>query len=230
MAKKLGIGQTSGIPVHGESSGIIDGPEHLKETNPRDSWRDALSANLAIGQGAMLATPLQVAGVMEAIGNGGTLYWPRLVKSVHRPGDRALEQPMARVRTDLLSEGLTRGGIELVRSGLWKAVNEDGGTARKAAGSGLEVAGKTGTAQVWRITGDDKIADNNVWFAGFAPFQQPRYAFAFLVQGAKSGGGVAAPLAAGTLRRIEALREQPFVAKKLAPAKGDLAFLNELPK
>jgi cell division protein FtsI/penicillin-binding protein 2 len=226
----LGMGKTSGIPVNGEMAGIIDGPEHLKKVNPIDAWRDSLSASVAIGQGSVLATPLQIAGMMEAIGNGGTLYWPRLVKSVIRPGQDTLEQPQARVRANLISKGVTSTGLESVRMGLWKVVNEDGGTARRAAVSGLDVCGKTGTAQVWRIRGDhQKVPDNHTWFAGFAPLKNPSYAFVFLVQGAKSGGGVPAPLAAETMRRISELRGR-FVPEKLAPAKGDFAMIESLPK
>lgn len=222
MAEWLGMGKTSGIPVRGEAAGVVDGPEHLKRVNPRESWRDGFSANVAIGQGAVLATPLQIAGMMEAVGNGGTLYWPRLVKSVTHFGQRTLEQPEARVRTDLLSTGVTPKGLESVRMGLWKTVHEDGGTARKASAIGLDISGRTGSAQVWRIDGDQKIADNNVWFAGFAPFKNPRYAFAIMVQGAKSGGGMSAPLAAEILRRVEKL-EGRFAPEKLRPAKGDFA-------
>ncbi len=225
MADRLGMGKTSGIPVRGEAAGVVDGPDHLKKVNPRDSWRDILSANVAIGMGAVQATPLQLAGMMEAIGNGGTLYWPRLVKSVTRSDPGTLEQPEARVRTNLLSDGVTPTGLESVRTGLWKVVNEDGGTARKAAVSGLDISGKTGTAQVWRIDGDQKIADNNVWFAGFAPFKNPRYAFAILVQGASSGGGVPAPLAAGMLRRFED-RSELFVPKMLKAASGNFKVID----
>jgi penicillin-binding protein 2 len=115
------------------------------------------------------------------------------------------------LRTDFKAEQ-----IELARKGLWKVVNEDGGTGGKARLSGVQVAGKTGTAQA--MTGGKK--DTIAWFACFAPYNQPKYAIAVMVQGGEHGGSVAAPIATRILERTLAMDEGNFDAQVawLAPA------------
>ena len=81
--------------------------------------------------------------------------------------------------------------IEMARRGLWKVVNEDGGTGGKARLPDVQVAGKTGTAQAMTDGKKDTIA----WFACFAPYDNPKYTIAVMVQGGAHGGSVAAPIA-----------------------------------
>ena len=109
------------------------------------------------------------------------------------------------VRADLRQMGLSGADIEVVRQGMWKVVNEQGGTGKNARIKGVEVAGKTGTAQFWRQQGKDRIKDNHVWFICFAPYKEPKYAICVMIQGAKSGGGVAAPVAQKILSESLAL-------------------------
>lgn len=226
MARQLGLGQTSGIPVREENSGGIVTPEFVQRHFPQEAWSDGWLANRAIGQGNSQMTPLQMAVMMAAIGNGGTVYWPRLIKRVVRDGE-TLEQPVARVRTNLLDHGLTSAGLDQVRLGLWKTVNESAGSGRRAAMETWEVAGRTGTAQTWLVLpgAERPQRDTITWFAGFAPFHQPRYAFSVLVLGARAGGLVAAPLAKDILRQLES--KAPFVSESLAPANGHLGSLDD---
>ncbi|HEY5792834.1 MAG TPA: M56 family metallopeptidase, partial [Chthoniobacterales bacterium] len=97
MAGHLGFGLTSGIPVRGEASGYIGNPEQPPKRFPSQVWSDGWAANRAIGQGDSQVTLLQVAVMMGTIGNGGTVYWPRLVKRVIQNGE-SREQPAARIR------------------------------------------------------------------------------------------------------------------------------------
>jgi penicillin-binding protein 2 len=100
---------------------------------------------------------------------------------------------------------------------MWKVVNENGGTARRARLEGVEVAGKTGTAQNKRKTASGSVVtDNHTWFIAFAPYDDPKYAVCVLVQGAKSGGGVAAPVAARILEEALAI-ESGELEVKLEP-------------
>jgi penicillin-binding protein 2 len=124
------------------------------------------------------------------------------------------------VRADLRNAGLTDEGIELIRRGMWKVVNEGGGTGKKAQVKGVEVAGKTGTAQFWR----GNVKDNHTWFICFAPYQEPKYAICVMVQGAKSGGGVSAPIAQKILEESLALEQgyNPGITR-LDPAVGSFA-------
>lgn len=223
----LGLGQKSGIPLSGEAPGILPGPDWLRQNYPREKWSQGYTANTAIGQGFVLATPLQMAMVTSAVANGGLCFEPRLVdKVVGRDGKIVLQEP-ARIRADLLKDGgLTPAQVEKVRHGMWRVVNEGGGTAGKARLKDIEVAGKTGTAQFWR----DGIKDNHTWFICFAPYDKPRYAVAVIVQGAKSGGGVAAPVAAKILEDTFAMEAgtQTVELAALEPAKGNFKFINSV--
>lgn len=228
----LGLGQLTGIPLSGENAGILDGPAHLREVNPRDKWRPSLTANVAIGQGSVLASPLQMAMVAATIANGGTCYYPRLVDKVVSPDGKILEQEPAKVRSNLITDaGMTAEEIEHVRHGMWRVVNEEGGTARKARIKGIEVAGKTGTAQNWRVNSKgQKTQDNNTLFIAFAPYDKPKYAICVLIQGGKSGGGVPAPVAAKILDEAFQLDRGELDVKlaALEPAVGNFKFIESI--
>lgn len=233
MGNLLGLGQKSGIPLSGEAPGVLPGPEYLAQISPNERWSSGYTANTSIGQGMVLASPLQMAMVTAAVANGGTSYYPRMIdKVVAQDGKIVLQEP-AKVRANLVTEGgLTAEQIEKVRMGMKKVVNEAGGTAGKARIKGMEVAGKTGTAQFWR----NGIKDNHTWFIAFAPYDQPKYAVCVIVQGAKSGGGVAAPIAAKILEDSFALdrepgpeeEKKPFEIARLDPAKGSFAHVESV--
>jgi len=219
VGNMLGLGQKTGIPLSGEASGVLPGPEWLAAVDPQARWTSGLTANTSIGQGDVLASPLQMAMVTAAVANGGISYYPRFVDKVVAQDGKVLLQEPSKVRSNLITDGgLTEAQIEKVRKGMDKVVNESGGTAGKARIKGIEVAGKTGTAQFWR----SGKQDNHTWFIAFAPYEKPRYAVCVIVQGAKSGGGVSAPLAAKILDDIFKLDppEAPAVAAA-TPASGD---------
>jgi penicillin-binding protein 2 len=222
----LGLGQKSGIPLSGEAPGVLPGPEWLAAINPQARWSAGLTANTSIGQGDVLATPLQMAMVVAAVANGGTSYYTRMVdKVVAQDGSVILQEP-AKVRSNLLTDGgMTEEMIEKVREGMSKVVNESGGTAGKARIKDVTVAGKTGTAQFWR----NGVKDNHTWFLCFAPYEAPKYAICVFVQGAKSGGGVAAPIAAKILEDTFALEQgQEHELAWLEPAIGNFKFVESV--
>lgn len=227
MGNMLGLGQKSGIPLSGEAPGVLPGPQWLASVNPQARWTSGLTANTAIGQGDVLASPLQMAMVVAALANGGTVYYPRLVDKIVAQDGTIVSQEPARVRSNLVTDaGLTQEQIDKVRKGMWKVVNEGGGTAGRARIKGMEVAGKTGTAQFWR----SGVKDNHTWFIAFAPYEAPRYAVVTFVQGAKSGGGVSAPIAAKILEdilKMEKGEEAPQLAA-LAPAQGNFQFVESV--
>ena len=238
VGEALGLGMRSGLPLSGESSGILPGPKWLAAhglSALEKSWGHI--ANTAIGQGSVLASPLQMAMVCATVANGGTSFYPRLVSRVvdatgtdvrDEQGNLAV-QVEPKVRANLPSMGFSAGEIEAVRQGMWKVVNEAGGTGSKARIKGVEVAGKTGTAQFWRQQGKDRIKDNHVWFLCFAPYKQPRFAICVMIQGAKSGGGVAAPVAHKIL--TESLALDGGYTPKIAwldPIRGNLTQISEI--
>lgn len=227
MGRLLGLGQKTGLPLSGESPGVLPGPEWLSFANPRARWSNGLTANTAIGQGDVLASPLQMAVVTAAVANGGTVYQPRLIEKIVGQDGRVVSQPPPVVRARLTAGGgVTAEQIEAVRKGMWEVVNEGGGTASRARNDALTTAGKTGTAQFWR----SGIKDNHTWFISFAPYENPEYVVVTFVQGAKSGGGVSAPIAAEILKGIQHLKDgsEPVQLAALPPAQGNFLFTESI--
>ncbi len=225
VGNMLGFGQKSGLPLSGEASGILPGPEWMRANYPRERWSSGQTANASIGQGFVLTTPLQMAMVAATVANGGTSYYPRLVDKVVAQDGTTIRQEPIKIRANLVESGFTPEEIEKVRRGMWDVVNRGGGTAASARIKNYEVAGKTGTAQFWR----GRVKDNHTWFIAFAPYEKPRYAVAVIVQGAQSGGGVAAPIAAKILADIFKMEEGDAVeVAALEPAKGSFQFVSSV--
>lgn len=221
----LGLGQRSGLPLSGEAAGILPGPQWLQVNHPRERWTSGHTANVSIGQGYVLTSPLQMAMVTATMANGGTSFYPRIVDKIISPDGEVVRQEPVKIRAELLENGFTEEQIERVRKGMWDVVNRGGGTASSARIKGYEVAGKTGTAQFWR----GGIKDNHTWFIAFAPYDEPRYAVAVIVQGAQSGGGVAAPIAAKILADTFKLEEgEEFEVASLEPAQGSFQFVSSV--
>jgi penicillin-binding protein 2 len=226
----LGLGQAADIGLTGEQTGVLPGPEWLKVNYPQERWSSAYTANVSIGQGYDLVSPLQLVMAYSAVANGGTSYYPRLVRAVADSQGKLVRdedgQPVIssrpRVRANLCDSGISPADIQLLRTGFWKVVNEDGGTARRARLPGGIVAGKTGTAQAMRDGHQDTIA----WFVCFAPFDKPKYAVCVMVQGGAHGGSVAAPIAAKIMEETLAMDRGDYAPAlvALAPARNSDPF------
>ena len=199
-ANKLGLGEATGIEILGERSGLIPTRE-WKRANFNEGWQLGDSVNAGIGQGFITATPMQLC-TMAARLAGGKMVSPRLV---HRPGE-----PRAPVN----SLGIADEHLAAVQAGLNGVMNEPGGTAYRSriAEPEFAFAGKTGTAQVRRITAAERATgvvrnDQLPWelrdhalFVGFAPVVNPRYALSVVIEHGSSGSGAAAPVARDVLR------------------------------
>jgi penicillin-binding protein 2 len=221
--KMFGMGIHTGIELQEEDTGILPSPQWLRTSQPKaPAWpkgNNAQTANVSIGQGYVLATPLQMAGVAATVGNGGVPYRPHLLKKV-MDGKDLVKQVQPEPRASFAENGLTDDKLELVRKGMWKVVNEEGGTAKAARIPGVEVAGKTGTAEAWRP--DEKnskitVKDNHTLFIAFAPYKDPKFAVCILVQGGKSGGGCAAPIARRVLEQALSLDQGNNITVAVAP-------------
>ena len=225
----LGLGRPTGLEITGESSGVLPGPDWMRIQHPNEKWSSAYTANVSIGQGYDLATPLQMAMAYATVANGGISYYPRLVDRVlNQDGSPALDAdgqiavPSApKVHADFRNN-LTPEEIELVRHGFWEVVNGDGGTGSVAQMKDVQVAGKTGTAQAMLNGKKDTVA----WFCCFAPYDHPRYTIAVMVQGGEHGGSVAAPIATRILERTLAMDEGKFEPQLawIAPARKPNPF------
>lgn len=190
MARRLGIGQTFDCGLLLAKAGVMpDGDWKIGALGKR--WLGGETLHAAIGQGYVLATPLQLAVMTARIASGRAVS-PRFV----RPGG-------GQVSSEPGDLGIDQRNLEIVRTGLHAAVNADGGTASRASLDGIdtELAGKTGTAEVGRRRRDDDDGDkawaerNHALFVAYAPFDAPRYAVAVIVEHGGSGGAVAAPIA-----------------------------------
>jgi penicillin-binding protein 2 len=229
VGELLGLGQPSGLNLAGEQPGVLPGPDWMRIHYPQERWSQAYTANVSIGQGYDLCTPLQMAMAYSAIANSGISYYPRLVKKVlNQNGTPVLDEngkiavpEEPKIHADFRSE-VSPADIELERRGFWKVVNEDGGTGGRARLSNVQVAGKTGTAQATYHGRQDTIA----WFVCWAPFDRPKYTIAVMVQGGEHGGSVAGPVATRILERSLALDEGKFDMQVawLAPARKANAF------
>ncbi len=231
----LGMGRRYELGLSDEKEGCMPGPRWMAGRNTGEKWTQAQTANTSIGQGYVLASPLQMAVAYAAVANGGVAYEPRLVKKVlETDGKPALndegkvavpDEP--KVREDFRTEGILPEHVETVRKGLWNVVNETGGpggggTGRSGQVKGTVVAGKTGTAQATDRGQKEHIA----WFCCFAPYDHPKYVVVVMVQGGEHGGSVSAPIAAHILEQILAVDSGKLTVnlQPLAPAHNSHPF------
>jgi len=219
-ATKDGLGAKTGIPIFGEAEGRVPTDEYMEKVYGRKLLNGDI-ANLAIGQGDLLVTPLQLAQAMGAIGNGGTLYQTRLVRQVQTIDSRIVTAYEVRVKEQL---DIDPKILAVIKKAMVDVVSGRGGTASEARIENVDVAGKTGTAQ-WGPKNHERTA---AWFAGFAPADKPKYAFAALYEGAANvadvhGGVYAAPLVTKVLRELFKDQAKPKKAehKKKDQTKAD---------
>jgi penicillin-binding protein 2 len=188
-ARAFGFGQPTGIDLGAERFGLIPNPK-ARGRRGAPAFQAGDIVNISIGQGQVLVTPMQVARFMAALANGGVLWKPRLVQRIERP-ERGV------VWSDT---GTVTGHVELnpavwafLRQSLWAVVNEEG-TGAGARIPGLDIAGKTGTAQMIANSRADRGQDH-AWFASFAPVKDPEVVVVVLVERGGKGGQIAAPIA-----------------------------------
>lgn len=195
---RFGFGEPSGLPINNESGGRVPTKEWYRKNGP-DGYQFGFALNTVIGQGDTLTSPLQIALAYAAIANGGNLYAPSLIKEVRNRDGEVLYSfpPRLRKRIEFNPKHL-----QAIQRGLWGTVNTENGTAYKVRLKDVEVAGKTGTAQVHKI-GKVRIANrdkairfrDHAWFASYAPADDPELVIVVFIQHGGHGGSVAAPVA-----------------------------------
>jgi penicillin-binding protein 2 len=198
-AFKCGLGAKTGIPLRAEAEGRIPTDDYMRKMHGR-KLLDGDLANLSIGQGDTLTTPLQIAQAMGAIANGGTRNQTRLVQQVQTIDNQIVTAYAVRVREQL---DIDPAILALIKQAMVAVVSSGNGTAGKAQVENVAVAGKTGTAQ-WGPKNAERAA---AWFAGFAPAENPKYAFAAVYEGDANdhsvhGGSHAAPMIGKVLREL----------------------------
>ena len=202
-AHKLTFGEISHIDVDGEKPGLVPSTKWRAENPVRGDkkWYAAETISVAIGQGPLIVTPLQVANMTAAVANGGKVFKPHVVRYVDRV-QKDGKYKLFRVPSEVIHEvPLSPPAVRAVRDGLWKVVNEDGGTGGAARVAGLDISGKTGTVQVIAQHGWIKSEGlpfkyrDHAWFASFAPLKNPQMVVVVFVEHGGHGGSDAAPLA-----------------------------------
>ena len=210
MARKLGIGVRHDVPLSAVAAGLA--PDKAWKTETRgEEWRIGDTVNAAIGQGYVLASPLQLAIMVARVATGRNVT-PRLVHKID-----GVEQPSG--AGDSL--GLNENFLRRVRAGMYDVSNNQRGTAYAAriVAEGMQMAGKTGTSQVRRITAEERARgvtsnadlpwerrDHALW-VNFAPYDNPRYAVCVVVEHGGGGSAVAAPI--GRDITLQALYDGP---------------------
>jgi penicillin-binding protein 2 len=181
-ARKLGLGRPTGIDEVGESAGLLPTPAWFKKTQHED-WYEGQTINLAIGQGMLQASPLQMAVAYSALANGGTVVTPHLAGAVLRAGGAVQKLEFKPARKVKLTD------VQAIRDGLYEAAHSPGGTSASVfANFPIAVAGKTGTAEA-------PPGDDHSWYASWAPFDHPKVVVVVMIEHGGFGAEAAAPAA-----------------------------------
>ncbi|MEO0079999.1 MAG: penicillin-binding transpeptidase domain-containing protein [candidate division WOR-3 bacterium] len=191
--RMMGLGQPTGIDLPGEKAGNIPSRAWLDSRYGKGKWTSGVILNFAIGQGEILATPLQLAMVYAAIANNGVCCQPHLVARIDSAGRTVLETPI-NTRTIPINQN----DLKAVKLALTRVVEY--GTGRTARMEEITLAGKTGTAQ-------NPPRPDHALFVGYAPAEEPEVVFAALVENAGHGGAVAAPIVGQLVRAWFSLRD-----------------------
>ena len=186
-ARAFGLGEPTGVDLPIESAGLVPDASWKEETIG-ESWFVGDTYNFGIGQGYLAATPLQMLVAVAAIGNGGDVLVPHLLKEVRDSDGNVVRQVEREVRQRVPVE---RNHLDVVGRAMLQSVNA--GTASPAQVRGLSVAGKTGTAEFGQLRPDDTY-ETHGWFVGYAPYDDPQVAVVVFVQRGE-GGAQAAPAA-----------------------------------
>ncbi len=207
MGKEFGFGQLADIDIFEENPGLLPTTNYFNRVYGEGKWTQGYLLSLGIGQGEIGVTPLQMADYTAMLANKGHHYQPHIVDYIYN--NRTHKADTIAYKKDSIQ--ISENAWDLVREGMRRAVMSPGGTGWEARIPGIEVAGKTGTAQ-------NPHGKSHAWFIGFAPFDHPKIAICVLVENAGYGGSFAAPIAGLCMEKYlygEIIRTQPRLAPKV---------------
>jgi penicillin-binding protein 2 len=209
IAQAFGLGEKTGLGINPEAPGRIP-TRSWYALRYRGQFRVGFTLNMAIGEGDVTVTPLQLATAYAAIANGGTLYQPQVVRAVETSDGTVVQDFPPRIRRQV---SVDPENLRRVTDALFEVVNDPNGTAYPARDPTLDIAGKTGTAQTGYVPkkeDDPKMAwflsQNHAWFSSFAPARSPEIAVTVLVEHGGSGPEVAVPVAMQIVHEYERLQ------------------------
>jgi penicillin-binding protein 2 len=189
-AKLCGFGEKTGVDLPDEAKGFVPSFEYYNKKYGEGEWVRNLVINLAIGQGEVLVTPLQLASFYCGLATDGTIYQPHILKEINTLDGRVITT-QSKVLRHLPFSAST---LELLKEAMVGVVNDLYGTGRLARISDITVAGKTGTAQ-------NPFGEAHAWFVGYAPAENPQIVVAVLVENVGHGGTFAAPVAKAIIEK-----------------------------
>jgi penicillin-binding protein 2 len=200
-ARRMGFGGITGVDVGPEDRGLVPTPAWRRnyfKTAIDKIWTSGDSVQLAIGQGDLLVTPLQMTRFYAMLANGGKLVEPHVVKSVEEPANEGQPPVVLRPYAPKPAQavGLDPSVLSVVQEGLYRATHESYGTSSGIFGSfPVEIAGKTGTAEKFvRLPGYQGLQDQ-AWWCGYGPYGSPKLVVCALIENGGHGGVAAAPAA-----------------------------------
>ena len=196
-SRAFGLGEKTGLDLNMEVTGIVPSTEWKLQTKGAP-WQSGDTINVSIGQGYNLMTPIQIAAMMAAVGNGGKVFRPYLLKKIVDASGKivAEEKQLLRRRVTFKPENMA-----IVKGGLEDVVMAPSGTGRRSQVPGFVIAGKTGTAQTAALKRTKDVEEvsfqqrDHAWFAAYAPAENPEIAVVALSEFDGGGGGAqAAPI------------------------------------
>ena len=208
-----GLGRPTGIDIDNEKGGLIPSIEWKAEARGK-AWLPGETISASIGQGYNLVTPIQMANTIAAVAAGGTLWRPHILKRIEGINGKLIKK----VEPHMIKKiPISYETLSLIRMALLDVVVDKKGTGKKAYIERIDVAGKTGTAQVISLkkrTDEEKKEvpfqfRHHGWFICFAPFDKPQIALAVLVEHGGQGGSSAAPIAKGIIEEYFRLYPLP---------------------
>ncbi len=215
-ARAFGLGELTGVDLPGESPGLVP-DARWKEETVGDPWVVGDTYNFGIGQGYLSVTPLQLISAISAIGSDGTVLRPHLLREIQDSHGNVLQQYEKGVRGTVPVEPAY---LQIVKEAMRQSVTN--GVAKNAAVPGIEVAGKTGTAE-FGPQRPDGSHETHGWFVGLAPFDEPEIAVVVFIQRGR-GGSDAAPAASKIMDYYfhgPQLAQTPALSEAEGPEEGE---------
>lgn len=209
ISDAIGLGKLTGIDLPGEKHGVVPSSEWKKKTFG-EPWYEGETLSVAIGQGAVWLTPIQLLQLSAYVANEGVTFKPQIVNRIVSPEGKVIKtfEPVMLSNTPLKKET-----FRLVREGMRGVVNEGSGTAYGSRLQNVAMSGKTGTAQAGSLEKAKHLGDH-AWFIAFAPFDEPKVAISVLVEFGGHGSSAAAPVAKAITGEL--YKEKPTIKEARA--------------
>ena len=219
LGRRLHLGERfplGSLPLRPEAAGHFPKLETVRNR----TWKDGDTASVCIGQGQMDASPLQIAVMISALANGGTVLVPRLIDRFTANDPTGLTPPLITPRGQVRDRlGVSPRSMKILHEAMLAETESEEGTGKYVRGCGYRVCGKTGTAELLAMREDGTGKKNTVWFGSFAPYESPRFAVVVMVENGVSGGATCVPIARDVYVALKAfetrsLTNNPIVANK----------------